>query len=196
MMERMTELEAINRMLLGIQLAPVASVDELDVYSEGMIARSILRQVSLEVIMPGWNFNTRCFTLVPDETSGRIPAPARTIDVFVSQYNPVEYYVDADGFLTNMATDSNVFTSPQTFYAVLGFSWAELPAPVQMLILHKARLAFKTEMNSELGADTQVIMGDIQRADALVKSWDTGQKRRSMLDTLRMRQHTSRNIPR
>jgi len=196
-MERLTELEVINRMLLGIRLAPVATVDELDSYSEGMIARGILRQVMLDVLIPGWNFNTRRLMLQPDP-SGLIQAPSNTIDLFVPQSAPCEVMMDTDGYLINLSTTdmTKIFNSPVDCFVVFGMDWGQLPAPLQSLVLHRARLAFKLEMKSEAGADTGVINLDIQRAEALAKSWDLRQKRASMLDTLRMRQHVNPSWPR
>ena len=196
-MERLTELEVINRMLLGIRLAPVATVDELDSYSEGMIARGILRQVMLDVLIPGWNFNTRRLVLQPSP-EGLVQAPSNTIDIFVPQTATCEVMMDTDGYLINLSSldMTKVFAGPVDCYVVLGMDWGQLPAPLQSLVLHKARLAFKLEMKSEAGADTSVIMQDIQRAEAAAKSWDLRQKRASMLDTLRMRQHVNPSWPR
>lgn len=194
-MERMTELEALNRMLLGIQLAPMASIDDVDIYSEGMIAKSVLRQVTMDVLIPGWNFNTRRTTLTPD-VNGIIHLPANAIDVFATQYDAVDYTIDPDGDL--MITDTGVkkFTSPVVASVVLGFPFQDLPIALQSLCLHKARLAFKTEMSTELGGDTQLIMSDIQKAEGLAKAWDTRTKRMSMLDGLGARKHLNRNYPR
>lgn len=193
-MIKMTELEALNRMLLGIQMAPLASIDDIDTYSEAMIARAVLRQVLFDVVSPGWNFNTRLMTLSP-VSDGTIPVPDSTMDVFVLQSSAVEYMV-IQGKLVSMSTGVNTFSSPVTLYVVLGFDWEDLPVVIQSLVLHKARLAFKTEMNSELGADTQVILKDISDAETRVKAWDTRQKRMSMLDSLKTARHVNRDYPR
>jgi hypothetical protein len=194
-MNRLTELEAINRMLLGIKLHPAATVDELDVYSEGMIARSVLRQTIMDVLVPGWNFNTRRMTLVP-ETDGTIPVPAETIDVFCPPNVRYELLVDADGRLLDTLNGTKVFTSAIDCFVVSGYSFSQLPGTHQMLILHRARLSFKREMRAKAGADDRDIMMDIQRAEAAAKAWDTRQKRLSMNDSLRMAQHVDHNWPR
>ncbi len=193
-MERLTELEVINRMLLGIRLAPIASVDDLDVYAEGTIARSVLRQVILDTLVPGWNFNTRYMTLSP-ETDGTIVVPGNTIDVFVPQGDD-EVMVDSDNRLIDLATMEKTFESSVSLYVVLGFSWSQLPGCLQMLVLHKARLAFKLEMKSEAGADANVIQRDILMAEAAAKAWDLRQKRKTMLGSLKLSTHVSPRIPR
>lgn len=193
-MERLTELEAINRMLLGIRLAPVASVDDLDTYSEGMIARSILRQVTLDVLTPGWNFNTRRMDLSP-ETDGTIPVPGNTIDIFVPQGDD-QVMIDSDNRLMLVYTGEKVFTASVDAYVVMGYDWGQLPAALQSLCLHRARLSFKLEMKSSAGADANVIGGDILRAEAQAKAWDLRQKRRSALDSLKMASHVHQNTPR
>jgi len=193
-MERLTELEVINRMLLGIRLAPIATVDDLDIYSEGMIARSILRQTILEELTPGWNFNTRRLTLSP-EPDGTIPVPGNTIDLFVPQGND-EVMVDSDNRLVSCHDGTKVFTSSVDAFVVLGYDWSELPAPLQLLCLHKARLSFKLEMKSDAGPETSVIQGDILKAQAAAKAWDLRQKRRSALDSIRSWTHVQRRVPR
>lgn len=195
-MERLTELEVINRMLLGIRLHPAATVDDLDVYSEAMIARSLLKQTILDVLIPGWNFNTRRMTLVP-ETDGTIPLPARTIDVYVaspvSSYNVIQ---DVDGRLLDTTNETKVFNGPVDVIVVSGFDLEQLPSTHQMLVLHKARLAFKREMKSGAGPLDQNILLDIQKAEAMAKAWDTRQKRMSMNDSIRSAQHVDPNWPR
>ena len=190
-MERLSELEAINRMLLGIRLAPLASVDELDTYSEGMIARSILQQEILRVLTPGWNFNTRRLTLSP-EVDGTIPVPGNTIDIFVPQGDN-EVMIDSDNRLILIDTGEKTFSSSVDAFVVLGYDWGQLPAPIQMLCLDRARLAFKLEMKSDAGPADAVIRESIMRSEADAKGWDLRQKRRSALDSLKMSQHVNTN---
>lgn len=194
-MFRMTELEAINRMLLGIQLAPMATIDDIDVYSEGMIARSVLRQVTLDILVPGWNFNTRRMTLTPEE-SGVIHLPENTIDVFGIPSEAEDYMISPSGDLMETTTGVSSFTKDVTVTVVLGSTFSDLPAALQSLCLHKARLAFKTEMSTELGGDTQLILMDINKAESLAKAWDTRSKRLTMLDGLGAQKHLNRNYPR
>jgi hypothetical protein len=193
-MDRLTELEAINRMLLGIRLAPLASIDELDTYSEGMIARGILRQETLRVRTPGWNYNTRRMSLNPLE-DGTIPVPAMTIDVFTAQGSP-SYIVDYDDKLMATADGNKKFAAPVDIFVVLGSQWEALPPPIQLLCLDKARLAFKVEMRSSAGASDQVLNETIVRSEAAARAWDLRQKRKSMLDTLQMATHVRPNVPR
>lgn len=193
-MDRLTELEAINRMLLGIRLAPLASIDELDTYSEGMIARGILRQETLRVLTPGWNYNTRRMSLNPLE-DGTIPVPAMTIDVFTVQGSP-SYIVDYDDKLMATADGNKKFAAPVDIFVVLGSQWEALPPPIQLLCLDKARLAFKVEMRSSAGASDQVLNETIVRSEAAARAWDLRQKRKSMLDTLQMATHVRPNVPR
>ena len=197
-MEKITKLEAVNRMLLGIKLAPVATIDDLSTYHEGTIAQGILEQITLETLSPGWNFNTHRITLVAD-TDGIIHLPAHTVDVFVPQ-GQTEYLV-SNGRLKAILTNSTVFTPGFTVdcFVVLGFDWEDLPVVIQLLSMHKARLAFKLEMKSVAKGgqmDNQIILEDIRRAEGSAKGWDLRQKRRSALDSLGLRQHINRNASR
>lgn len=193
-MERLTELEVINRMLLDIRLAPLPTIDDTDTYSEGMIARGILRELSLETLVPGWNFNTRRLTLSP-EVDGRIPVPPGTIDIFVPQFADT-VIIDSDNYVMLASDGTKVFTGSLDAFVVMGYTWGQLPATLQCLCMHRARLAFVLGMKSEGGTAASAIAGDIQRAEASAKAWDMRQCRRSMLDTLKMRTHVSQNTPR
>ena len=53
----MTELEAINEMLLSVQEAPINTLDGV-LPMEALVARSCLTAVSREVQQRGWRFNT------------------------------------------------------------------------------------------------------------------------------------------
>lgn len=191
-MNRMTELEAINQMLLDIRMAPVATADDLEVYHEATIARQVLRAKTREVLSRGWNFNTKYLSLSPD-INGHLLVPGDTIDAFVPQGDD-EIRLVSDK-VTDVMTNSNEYTESRNVYVVLGYPIEELPAPIQNLCLSEARLRFVSSMRSDgqIPRDLQKELTDVK---ALACSWDTRQKRRSMLDTLRVGTHVNRNYPR
>ena len=186
---RITELEAINRMLLGIRMAPVTTLDALDSYTEGSIARGILQQETLRVLSPGWNFNTRRLNLKPT-TAGTIVPPANTIDVFTPQGQGT-YGITAGGLLEDLENDTTKFKSAVDVFVVRGYAWDDLPPVIQVLVLDVARLAFKLEMRSAAGPTDTNLQETIVRSEAAAKAWDLRQQRRSMLDSLGLRRFTN-----
>lgn len=191
-MDRLTELEAINVMLLDIQRAPVASVDSIDIYHEATIAQQKLQQVGKRIVGQGWNFNSRRMTLTPD-VNGHIWVPSATVSVYTDELTTD--YIIVDGKLFDSFEDTDVFTSSVTATVVLGFDFASLPLPIQTVIIESARVDFySTMMPGE--PIPQHIQTALRDSLALAKSWDSRQIRRSMIDNLGMRRHVDRNWPR
>ena len=187
---KLTELEAINQMLLSIGLHPAAAVDDLDVYSEGMIARSILKISLMETLANNWHFNTHRLTLVP-ESDGTVVPPDNTLDVYCAPELSYELIVDSQGRLKDIKNDTTVFNGSVEVYVVRGYPWDEVPPNFQLLVLHKAQKQFMRRMKPKL--DTRDIDFSIMQAEATCRSWDTRQRRYSMLDSLRSHQHVSTN---
>ena len=74
-----TELEAVNRLLQNIGESPVNSLSG-QLTNDVTMARTMLHQVSRDVQIEGWHFNTeRNFTLVPD-SGGYINLPGNTLE--------------------------------------------------------------------------------------------------------------------
>jgi hypothetical protein len=191
-MDRLTELEAINVMLLDIQRAPVASMDSIDIYHEATIAQRKLHQVGKRVVGQGWNYNRRQMVLSPD-VNGHIWVPASTVSVYTDELTTD--YIIVDGKLFDSFKNTDVFTSAVTATVVLGFDFATLPLPIQTVVIESARVDFYSTMmpGEPIPQHIQIALRD---ALALAKSWDSRQKRRSMLDNLGMRRHVDRNWPR
>lgn len=191
-MDRLTELEAINVMLLDIQRAPVASVDSIDIYHEATIAQQKLRIVGKRIVGQGWNYNKRRMVLNPD-VNGNIWLPAAAVSVYTDELTTD--YIIVDGKLYDSFEGTDVFTSSVTATVVLGFDFAELPLPLQAVVVESARVDFySTMMPGE--PIPQHIQTALRDALALAKSWDSRQIRRSMIDNLGMRRHVDRNWPR
>lgn len=191
-MNNLTELEVINEMLLDIRLAPVATVDDVDIYHEATIARSVLRSKVRQVLSRRWNFNERFMELSPD-IHGNINLPSATIGVTVPQgYDEVRM---VDGKLVDSVSGDNVFTSSRLVNVTLGFPIEELPASIQNLCKAEARHSFISRMRSD-AVVTSDIQKELQDAKALACSWDARQRRRNMLETADMYTHVDRNYPR
>lgn len=81
----LTELEAINIMLSTIGEAPISSLSADQSTVDVGIAKSVLREVSIQVQQEGWQFNTEInWLMTPAQGSGQIQIPANCIQLDTS----------------------------------------------------------------------------------------------------------------
>jgi len=133
----MTEIEAINEMLMRSNLAPVNSLD-----SSGGVevekAKKILEYTSRSVQMRGWAFNTdKSLKLVPD-TNNQIILPSNTLKVDAAGPDRHTMVTARDGILrkTNRyeGGDPTEFTSPIYVDIVYYLAFEEIPMTAQWYI--------------------------------------------------------------
>ena len=177
-MERYTELKAINRMLLGIKRSPVATLDGLTTYTEAALAQSVLDAKRLEILSGHWNFNRRKLTLVPT-VDNELYAPGDTIDIYTAEGED-SLIVREDNKIYNVTDDTAEFTDEVEVTCVLSFAYDELPAVIQMVILHEARYEFITEMGRMTPPLERTIGKSIKDANAKLKAWDLRQHRQTI----------------
>ena len=77
-----SELDAVNIMLGTIGESPISSLDASTGVVDAVIARQILREVSIQVQEVGWHFNTEInYVLAPNSISGEITLPTNCVEV-------------------------------------------------------------------------------------------------------------------
>jgi len=82
MLQKTTELDAVNIMLGTIGEAPINSIESASGVSDAVIARQILNEVSIQVQEEGWHFNVESnFVLSPAVPSKEIFVPENCIEV-------------------------------------------------------------------------------------------------------------------
>lgn len=82
-----SELEALNMMLATLGEAPINSLEEVTKVGDAVIARAVLREISIEVQEEGWHFNTESeFELLPLSYSKEIFIPGNVIEMDASPY--------------------------------------------------------------------------------------------------------------
>lgn len=82
MLQKTTELDAVNIMLGTIGEAPINSIESASGVSDAVIARQILNEVSIQVQEEGWHFNVENnFVLSPAVPSKEIFVPENCIEV-------------------------------------------------------------------------------------------------------------------
>ena len=138
----LTELEAINQVLVAIGQGPVDTLDNTN--PDVAVVQTTLSQVSRDVQSEGWSFNRQSnFPLTPDANENiKYPDDVLQID-FTYPYSsaaPIHYGIDAEGFLY----DKNRFPRSEamkwgtaTLYCNVLFlyQWIDLPQPMKSYIV-------------------------------------------------------------
>lgn len=82
LLQKTTELDAVNIMLGTIGESPINSIEAASGVSDAVIARQILNEVSIQVQEEGWHFNVETnFELTPAYPSKEIFVPDNCIEV-------------------------------------------------------------------------------------------------------------------
>lgn len=82
LLQKTTELDAVNIMLGTIGESPINSIEAASGVSDAVIARQILNEVSIQVQEEGWHFNVETnFELSPAYPSKEIFVPENCIEV-------------------------------------------------------------------------------------------------------------------
>jgi len=138
-----TELEAVNDMLLMIKEAPVASLDETTSFSEALLARQVLTRTRQDILLDGWEFNVETRTL-PIDINSKIPLPDKTIYAVAtsSQLNVIQSGL----FLYDVKNNTYIFSQAVETELLKDFDFSELPSPFQIYITKVASKAFEKRM--------------------------------------------------
>ena len=139
----MTELDAVNDVLMTIGETPVNSVDETEL-TEASLALRILKQVSRAVQSEALNCNTVYnYTINPD-SNNKLPVPANALSV-----DPMDRSLDLivhKGFLYDKDGFTNTFTEPVKCQVVFLLQFEDLPEHVRQFITVKAARIFQKRM--------------------------------------------------
>ena len=138
----LTELEAINQVLVAIGQGPVDTLDNTN--PDVAVVQTTLSQVSRDVQSEGWSFNRQSnYPLTPDANENiKYPDDVLQID-FTDPYTwsaPIHYGIDEEGFLydRNRTPRSEAMKwGTQTLYCdvVFLYQWIELPQPMKSYIV-------------------------------------------------------------
>lgn len=199
MTTKMTELRAVNRMLLGIKRLPLETLDTVGTNVEASLALDILYTVTQELLSSGLSYNTKIKTLSPD-TNAHIHPPARTLALQASpnpNLEPKDYLV-FDGKLYDAEEDTNEFASSIELSIVYDVDFDDLPFVIQAVVLHESRKAFTLEIKGKAVTPAMVATmdRDIGKARGVLMGWDSRQNKVSLIGSNTGLMFQSRNTPR
>lgn len=146
MQELLTELDAVNGMLLAIHEQPIISLED-DGVSDASIALHTLSEVSRAVQGSGWHFNTvRGVKLIPTEPQKELVLPRHCLRVDSVRGSAWQNVVQRGLRLFNTGTNSYRFDSPLTVDMVVFLPFEELIQPARDYIMVRATRRFQARV--------------------------------------------------
>jgi hypothetical protein len=145
-----TELEAINKMLMAIGEQPVNTIPVTGI-SEATIAQKMLHNTSREVQGKGLNCNTDSeYTLSPD-SNGNIIIPANVLRIDPSDQSKDYVWRNNKLYDKDKNKQTSVFTKTVDVEVIWFYPFEELPPHVRNYITVKAARKLQAE---SVGSDT------------------------------------------
>lgn len=144
-----TELDAVNQMLRAIGETPVSSLNN----SEGLdvpTAMGTLNEVSLAVLIEGWDFNTEYNYPLMRDTSGAITLPSHTLNADFDSRSLFEIDPVARGVrVYDRKNHTYKFTQNLKATLIVSLAFDELPQAARYYIAYRAARKFQdTEVGS------------------------------------------------
>lgn len=165
----MTEHDAVNLMLTAAGETPLASLDD-NRNADAIQARQTLKEVSREVQLEGWHFNTeQDVTLLPSPT-GEIAVPANAIRVDVEPNNVAPYsnsdIIQRGRRLYDLRGHTYVFTEGVPVIVTYFLPFEELPDAARYYIAVKAARRFRMNITGGDDGASSISREDEARARA------------------------------
>lgn len=182
---RTTELEAVNTMLSAVGEPPINFLDGQK-NADAAIARNILSEISRDVQMQGWHFNTqRNVTLTPGpDTFIALSDNVVRVDIdYWTSGGPSDSrdITQRGDRLFNRTDNTYAFTKDVKATVVYMLQWTELPEPARRYINVKAARIFQDRM---VGSQAHHAFSreDEIRARAALKEFETDTADQSIFD--------------
>ncbi|WAW10000.1 hypothetical protein NB640_12395 [Oxalobacter vibrioformis] len=146
-----TKLEAVNTLLDAIEESPVDTLE-----SSGLVdvakAKDTLDEVSRQVQLKGWNFNSEeLFPFYPD-SEGHITLPQNILKIDSLVTNTAVDLVQRGGRAYDKRNHTYIFKEPLKVNVVWLLPWDELPEAARQYIMIRASRVFQAR---QLGSDSQ-----------------------------------------
>ena len=140
----MTELEAVNTMLVTIGEQPVSSLDNLAGLQDASIARQILSNISRAVQAKGWVFNLDLqVTYSPDQNSEIVlGGNVIRIDTTSKVRSSTKDIVERGGKLYDREKNTSVFTDDVKVDRVIVLNFDDLPEVARRYIATRSARVF------------------------------------------------------
>ena len=140
----MTELEAVNTMLVTIGEQPVSSLDNLAGLQDASIARQILSNISRAVQSKGWVFNLDLQVTYTPDANGEINLGSNVlrIDTTSKVRSSTKDIVERGGKLYDRENNTSVFTDTVKVDRVIVLNFDDLPEAARRYIATRSARVF------------------------------------------------------
>ncbi len=140
----MTELEAVNTMLVTIGEQPVSSLDNLAGLQDASIARQILSNISRAVQSKGWVFNLDLQVTYTPDTNGEINLGSNVlrIDTTSKVRSSTKDIVERGGKLYDREKNTSIFTDSIKVDRVIVLNFDDLPEVARRYIATRSARVF------------------------------------------------------
>ena len=143
-LNRMTELEAVNTMLVTIGEQPVSSLDNLAGLQDASIAKQILSNTSRAVQSKGWVFNLDLQVTYTPDANGEINLGSNVlrIDTTSKVRGTTKDIVERGGKLYDRENNTSVFTDTVKVDRVIVLNFDDLPEVARRYIATRSARVF------------------------------------------------------
>ena len=140
----MTELEAVNTMLVTIGEQPVSSLDNLAGLQDASIARQILSNISRAVQSKGWVFNLDLQVTYTPDANGEINLGSNVlrIDTTSKVRGTTKDIVERGGKLYDRENNTSIFTDSVKVDRVIVLNFDDLPEVARRYIATRSARVF------------------------------------------------------
>ena len=140
----MTELEAVNTMLMTIGEQPVSSLDNLAGLQDASIARQILSNISRAVQSKGWVFNLDLQVTYTPDSNGQIILGSNVIriDSTSKVRGTTKDVVERGGRLYDREKNTSIFTGDVKVDRVIVLVFDDLPEAARRYIATRSARVF------------------------------------------------------
>tara|TARA_R100001530_G_C4303497_1_gene151123 strand:+ start:664 stop:1272 length:609 start_codon:yes stop_codon:yes gene_type:complete len=140
----MTELEAVNTMLVTIGEQPVSSLDNLAGLQDASIAKQILSNISRAVQSKGWVFNLDLQVTYTPDANGEIVLGSNVlrIDTTSKVRSSTKDIVERGGKLYDRENNTSVFTDSVKIDRVIVLNFDDLPETARRYIAARSARVF------------------------------------------------------
>jgi hypothetical protein len=140
----MTELEAVNTMLVTIGEQPVSSLDNLAGLQDASIAKQILSNISRAVQSKGWVFNLDLQVTYTPDANGEINLGANVlrIDTTTKVRSTTKDIVERGGKLYDREKNTSIFTDTVKVDRVIVLNFDDLPEVARRYIAIRSSRVF------------------------------------------------------
>ena len=156
----MTELDAVNQMLLSIGEQKVNTLESSGVL-EVDVAKETLRNTSREVQGEGWHFNTEHRVVLMPDQDGFIALPGNVMNVWQHE-RMLPVVMQRGNQLYNMTKHTFRFESPEVVSILYCHDFNELIPTARVYITHRASRIFQENTSGSTVAEEFILRREAQ----------------------------------